>query len=80
MRPECDRTRLIAELASLLRECDLPCEAKTAGLTLIGYLARRMPGEAPSDAGVAEVTAQAEACCQSIPSSERRTQKKPFAA
>jgi hypothetical protein len=57
MRPECDRTRLIAELASLLRECELPNEARSAGLTLIGFLARQMPGEAPSDAGVEEVTA-----------------------
>ena len=62
MRPECDRTRLIAELTSLLRECELPDEARTAGLTLIGYLARRMPGELPSDAGVSEVRAQAKAC------------------
>ena len=57
MRPECDRTRLIAELASLLRECELPTEARTAGLTLIGFLARQMPGEAPSDYGVEEVRA-----------------------
>lgn len=57
MRPECDRTRLIAELASLLRECELPNDARSAGLTLIGFLARQMPGEAPSDAGVEEVTA-----------------------
>lgn len=57
MRPECDRTRLIAELASLLRECELPTEARSAGLTLIGFLARQMPGEAPSDYGVEEVTA-----------------------
>jgi hypothetical protein len=57
MRPECDRTRLIAELASLLRECELPNEARTAGLTLIGFLARQMPGEAPSDYGVEEVRA-----------------------
>ena len=57
MRPECDRTRLIAELASLLRECELPTEARTAGLTLIGFLARQMPGEAPSNYGVEEVRA-----------------------
>lgn len=62
MRPECDRTRLIAELASLLRECDLPDDARSAGLTLIGYLARRMPGESASTVGVTEVRAQAEAC------------------
>lgn len=62
MRPECDRTRLIAELASLLNECDVPDDARAAGLTLIGYLARRMPGEASSTVGVAEVRAQAVRC------------------
>jgi hypothetical protein len=62
MRSECDRTRLIAELASLLRECDVPEEARCAGLTLIGYLARRMPGEGPSTVGVTEVRAQAIRC------------------
>lgn len=61
MRSECDRTRLIADLACLLRECDIPADARAAGITLIGWLARRMPGEDASDAGVAEVTAQARA-------------------
>jgi hypothetical protein len=59
MRPECDRTRLIAELASLLRDCELPDDARCAGLTLIGFLARRMPGEASSTVGVEAVHAQA---------------------
>jgi hypothetical protein len=59
MRPECDRTRLIAELASLLRDCELPDDARCAGLTLIGFLARRMPGEASSTVGVEAVRAQA---------------------
>ena len=59
MRPECDRTRLISELAALLRECELPDEARSAGLTLIGFLARRMPGEGPSTVGVVEVAEQA---------------------
>jgi len=66
MRHECDRTRLIAELASLLRDCDLPTDARTAGLTLIGFLARRMPGECSSTVGVVEVTAQAMAVETSI--------------
>lgn len=61
MRSECDRTRLIAELASLLRDCDVPEDARCAGLTLIGYLARRMPGEGPSTVGVSEVAEQAAA-------------------
>jgi hypothetical protein len=62
MRAECDRTKLIAELTSLLRECDVPDEARAAGLTLIGYLARRMPGERSSRVGVKAVRAQAVAC------------------
>jgi hypothetical protein len=52
MPSECDRTRLIAELASLLRECQMPDDARCAGLTLIGWLARRMDGEAASTDGV----------------------------
>jgi hypothetical protein len=56
MAPEEERTRLIGELASLLREDSLPDDARAAGLTLIGWLARRMPGEGPSQAGVAEMT------------------------
>jgi hypothetical protein len=58
MRSECDRTRLIAELASLLRDCELPDEARHAGLTLIGWLARRMPGEGPSTVGVEQACRQ----------------------
>jgi hypothetical protein len=58
MRAECDRTRLIAELATLLRDCELPDEARHAGLTLIGWLARRMPGEGPSIVGVEQATRQ----------------------
>jgi hypothetical protein len=32
----------------------MPETTRTAGLTLIGWLARRMPGEAPHAIGVAE--------------------------
>jgi hypothetical protein len=32
----------------------MPETTRTAGLTLIGWLARRMPGEAPHALGVAE--------------------------
>ncbi len=84
MRSECDRTRRIADLSCLLRECDLPSDARSAGLTLIGFLARRMPGEAASDAGVAEVTAQARAFaglhCAEETSPGSGTHKKPCAA
>lgn len=56
MAAEEQRTRLIAEIASLLRSEDgMPAEARAAGLTLIGWLARRMPGEDPSQAGVEEM-------------------------
>src|SRR5262245_29066781 len=55
MAPEEERTRLIGEIASLLREDSLPADARAAGLTLIGWLARRMPGEAASTAGVDEM-------------------------
>ena len=66
MRSECDRTRLIGELAALLRECSLPEDARCATLTIIGFLARRMPGEAASTVGVEEVRAQHEQqdCCE----------------
>ena len=56
---EDERTRLIGELAALLREDGLPCEARQAGLTLIGWLARRMPGECPSQQGVEEMVMRA---------------------
>jgi hypothetical protein len=47
MKAEADRARLIGELVSLLRSGTMPDDARAAGLTLIGWLARRMPGEAP---------------------------------
>jgi len=67
MRDECNRTRLIAELSSLLAECQLPEDARRAGLTLIGFLARRMPGEGPSTVGIPEVREQARRCAMLEP-------------
>jgi len=55
MACEEERTRLIGQIASLLRESSVPAEARAAGLTLIGWLARRMPGEPVSLAGVEEM-------------------------
>jgi len=55
MACEEERTRLIGQIASLLREGSVPDEARKAGLTLIGWLARRMPGEPVSMAGVEEM-------------------------
>ncbi|MEO7328365.1 MAG: hypothetical protein ABI193_07295 [Minicystis sp.] len=55
MTAEEDRTRLIGEIARVLRDDPLPDDARAAALTLIGWLARRMPGEAVSLAGVNEM-------------------------
>ncbi|MGK4001264.1 hypothetical protein WMF31_01465 [Sorangium sp. So ce1036] len=59
MAPEETRTRLIAQIASLLNDGTMPADARAAGLTLIGWLARRMPGEAPSRDGVDEMCRRA---------------------
>jgi hypothetical protein len=48
--------RLIADLSKLLHDPCVPESAKTAGLTLIGWLARRQPGEAAHGYGVDEAT------------------------
>jgi len=55
MACEEERTRLIGQIASLLREGSVPEEARRAGLTLIGWLARRLPGEPVSIVGVEEM-------------------------
>ena len=55
MACEEERTRLIGQIASLLRENSMPPAAREAGLTLIGWLARRMPGEGVSLAGKEEM-------------------------
>jgi len=46
------RTRMIADLSCLVRDGCLPAEAREATLTLIGWLARQMPGEPSSRDGV----------------------------
>lgn len=51
---ECERARLIGDLTRLLREPLMPETTRCAGLTLIGWLARRMPGEAAHAIGVSE--------------------------
>lgn len=54
MPKECDRTRLIGEIARLLAVERMPDDTRTAALTLIGWLARRMPGECAHALGVEE--------------------------
>lgn len=51
---EGERARLIGDITRLIREPHMPETTRTAGLTLIGWLARRMPGETPHAIGVAE--------------------------
>ena len=62
MADEEERLRLIAQLASLLRENELPAEARDGGLALIAWLSRRMPGEGPSIVGVVEMQARTATC------------------
>jgi glucose-6-phosphate dehydrogenase assembly protein OpcA len=45
MTAEEERTRLIGDIARVLRDGCVPDEARAAALTFIGWLARRMPGE-----------------------------------
>ena len=40
---QASRTQLIGQIATVIRTSDTPKEARQAGLTLIGWLARRMP-------------------------------------
>lgn len=51
---EGERARLISDLTRLMREPGMCESTRTAGLTLIGWLARRMPGEAAHAIGVSE--------------------------
>ena len=51
---EAERTRLMADLTRLLREPTMPRSARLAGLTLIGWLARRRPHESPHAIGIDE--------------------------
>ncbi len=49
---EDSRARLIGEIASVLHSKTVPPEAKQAGLTLIGWLARRMPDDRTPPHGI----------------------------
>jgi hypothetical protein len=51
---EWERTRLIAELTRLIREPTVPENTRLAGLTLIGWLARRRCDELPHAIGIDE--------------------------
>ena len=51
---EGERARMINDITRLIREPHMPETTRCAGLTLIGWLARRMPGEAAHAIGVSE--------------------------
>ena len=57
---ETERARMMCDLTRLLRTPFLPESTRHAGLTLIGWLARRMPGEDAHDLGVSEARAESE--------------------
>lgn len=55
MKPPCSeleensRCRLIGDIVTLLEEEDVPDDARQAALTFVGWLARRMPWDVPSN-------------------------------
>jgi len=51
---EMERTRLITQIARLIRQTSMPESTRLAGLTLIGWLARRGPNEPPHAIGIDE--------------------------
>jgi hypothetical protein len=51
---EIERARLIGDITRLIREPSMPENTRLAGLTLIGWLARRRPNEAPHALGIDE--------------------------
>lgn len=54
MADEIERTRLITDITRLIRESAVPEGARLAGLTLIGWLARRRMDEVPHAIGIEE--------------------------
>lgn len=87
MPAEDQRTRLIGEIARMLREGPVPDDARAAALTFIGWLARRMPGEPVSHcdpcrcrgyaAFVAMGTPRRDTGSDPAPPSDRRTGRTP---
>ncbi len=51
---EIERTRLITDITRLIRGATCPEGARLAGLTLIGWLARRRIDEPPHSIGIEE--------------------------
>jgi hypothetical protein len=51
---EIERTRLIGDIMRLIREPSMPEGTRLAGMTLIGWLARRREDELPHAIGIEE--------------------------
>jgi hypothetical protein len=68
---ELERVRLIADLSRLAHEECLPEAIRSASLTLVGWLARRQPGETAHRLGCEEVEADAEPLSSSRVQSRR---------
>jgi hypothetical protein len=71
MTAEEERTRLIGEIARVLREDPVTEDVRCAALTFIGWLARRMPGEPVSLAGVREMIHERQPPTRGAPRSRR---------
>lgn len=54
MPDESERTRLIADIMRLMREPTMPESTRCAGMTLVGWLARRRHDEPAHALGVEE--------------------------
>ncbi len=54
MPDEWERARLISDISRVLDEPAMPNETRTACLSLIGWLARRQPGETAHALGIDE--------------------------
>jgi hypothetical protein len=77
MTAEEERTRLIGEIARVLREDPVSEEVRCAALTFIGWLARRMPGEPVSLAGVREMVHERGEKARPAPRSQRISRSAP---
>ena len=71
MTAEEERTRLIGDIAKVLREGPVPDEARSAALVLIGWLARRMPGEPVSHCDTKRCTGRSAATTVEADSASR---------
>ncbi len=54
MSDEWERARLISDISRVLGDQAMPKDTRTACLTLIGWLARRRPGETAHALGIDE--------------------------